>query len=73
MTIIGTIFHTGRQQPWGYEVPATFTDDTGGEHNVVLLFRKQEIPSQVEIDAMAVWWITKLEAAAEEVEIEPEI
>ena len=73
MLIVETVHHTGRQHPWGYEIPATFTDDVGGEHNVVLLFRKQEPPLQVEIDEMTAVWIGRLEAAAEEPVIVPEI
>ena len=71
--IISTTPHTGRQHPWGYEIPATFLDDEGRQHNHVLLFRKQESPSQAEIDTATTMWIARLEAAAEEVEIEPEI
>lgn len=56
--------------PWGWEIPATFVDDAGDEHNKVLLFRDGE-PSQGQIDEMAAFWIAKIEAV-EEVEIEPE-
>jgi len=71
-TVVQTTLHTGRQRPWGWEIPATFVDNAGKEHNEVLLFRRQGPPSQAEIDEMAAFWIAKIEAAGEEVEIEPE-
>ena len=71
-TVVETTLHTGRQRPWGFEIPTTFVDDTGEEHNEVLLFRRQGPPSQADIDAMAAFWVGKIEAV-EEVEIEPEL
>jgi len=70
-TVVQTTLHTGRQRPWGWEIPATFVDDVGSEHNEVLLFREGE-PSQAQIDEMAAFWVGKIEAV-EEVEIEPEL
>ena len=76
MVVIATDLHTGRQRPEAYEIPATFTDDAGGEHNIVMVFRNGE-PSQAEIDAMVAFHIARIEAVVEavveEVEIEPEL
>ena len=71
-TVVETTLHTGRQRSWGWEIPTTFVDDDGNEHNQVLLFREGE-PFQADIDAMVAFWVGKIEAAGEEVEIEPEI
>jgi len=71
ITVIRTTLHTCRQRPWGWEVPATFTDDDGNEHNEVLLFRNGE-PSEAEIEAAKAFWIARIEAV-EGVKIEPEL
>ena len=70
--IISTTLHTGRQRPWAYEIPATFVDDAGGEHNIVMVFREGE-PSPEQIAATTAFWQARLEEAEEEVTIEPEI
>jgi len=69
--IVSVTQHTGRQRPWGWEIPTTFVDDAGDEHNEVLLFRRQGQPSLAEVDEMTKFRVAKIEAA-EEVEIEPE-
>jgi len=73
MAIITTAHHVGRQHPWGYEIPTTFVDDLGGEHNIVILFRKQETPSKVEINEATAMWIDRLETAVQEPDIVPEL
>ena len=56
-----TIKHTGRQRPWGYEIPATFVDEQDQEHNVVLLFRCQGEPKHQDITDAEASQIAKLE------------
>ena len=70
--IISTTLHSGRQRPWAYEIPATFVDDMGREHNVVMVFREGE-PSPEQIAATTAFWTARLEAEEEEVAIEPEL
>ena len=70
--VVASTLHLGRPRPWGYEIPATLNDDTGAVHNVVLLFRRVDAPSQNEIDAQLAFWAAKITTAAEEVIIEPE-
>jgi len=51
--------HTGKQTPWGYEIPTAFTDsETKEVHEQTMLFRK--MPKEAEISAMANFWIDKI-------------
>ena len=51
--------HTGKQTPWGYEIPTAFTDsETKEVHEQIMLF--QQVPKEAEISAMANFWIDKI-------------
>ena len=61
ITIQAVKLHTGRQNPWAYEIPATFIDSEDGHHNIMMVFKAGE-PTQSEIDDMVAFWKAKLEA-----------
>ena len=51
--------HTGKQTPWGYEIPTAFTDsETKEVYEQIMLFQK--VPKEAEIAAMAAFWIEKI-------------
>ena len=51
--------HTGKQTPWGYEIPTAFTDsETKEVYEQIMLF--QQVPKEAEISAMANFWIDKI-------------
>ena len=51
--------HTGKQTPWGYEIPTAFTDSKTKEvYEQIMLFPK--VPKEAEISAMANFWIDKI-------------
>ena len=51
--------HTGKQTPWGYEIPTAFTDSKTKEvYEQIMLF--QQVPKEAEISAMANFWIDKI-------------
>jgi len=59
--------HTGKQTPWGYEIPATFTDSVSNKvYSKILLFPKK--PEEKEIESMASFWVERIELPEEPIE-----
>jgi len=64
--IIETNLHTGRQNPWAYEIPTTIIDAENAHHNIILSFKSGE-PTQEEINNMIAFWKVKIEIEEETV------
>ena len=71
-------YKLGKKRPrsWGLEIPVTFTDDVGQDHNLLMIFKSNK-PLEKEVNNMVKLWeqrvINVMQAEKKEREKPPEI